>query len=100
MEYGVRQNPTQVRPEQSTGIDLTRWGGSLALAVVVGIVYFLSARLSLGLLTKPEGVAVFWPAAGVSAGVLIALGSPARWPVVVGTMTATIGAHVPGDRNL
>ena len=70
----------QVQQELSTGIDLTRWGGSIALTVVVGIVYFLAARLSLALLTKPEGVAVFWPAAGVSAGVLIALGSRARWP--------------------
>jgi signal transduction histidine kinase len=100
MEYGVRQNPTQVQHEQSAGIDLTRWSGSIALAVAVGIVYFLAARLSLALLTKPEGVAVFWPAAGVSAGVLIALGSRARWPVIVGTMAATIAANLFGDRNL
>jgi signal transduction histidine kinase len=100
MEYGVRQNPTQVQHEQFTGVDLTRWGGWIALAVAVGIVYFLAARLSLALLTKPEGVAVFWPAAGVSAGVLIAFGSRARWPVVVGTMAATIAANLFGDRNL
>src|SRR5215468_2741473 len=99
MEYGVRQNPTQVQHEQSTSIDLTRWSGSIALAVVVGIVYFLAARLSLALLTKPEGVAVFWPAAGVSAGVLIALGSRARWPVIFGTMAATITANLLGDRS-
>jgi MASE1 len=75
-------------------------GWSIGLAVAVGIVYFVAARLSLALLTKPEGVAVFWPAAGVSAGVLIALGSRARWPVVVGTMAATIVANLLGDRNL
>jgi integral membrane sensor domain MASE1 len=51
-------------------------------------------------LAKPEGVAVFWPAAGVSAGVLIALGPRARWPVVFGTMAATIAANLLGDRNL
>src|SRR6266850_1092402 len=34
----------------------------------------LAARLSLSLLTKPDGVAVFWPASGVAAGALIALG--------------------------
>jgi signal transduction histidine kinase len=97
----VRQNlRRQVQHELSTGIDLTRWVGSIALAVAVGIVYFVAARLSLALLTKPEGVAVFWPAAGVSAGVLIALGSRARWPVVVGTMAATIAANLSGDRNL
>lgn len=90
----------QVQHELSTGIDLTRWVGSIGLAVAVGIVYFVAARLSLALLTKPEGVAVFWPAAGVSAGALIALGSRARWPVVVGTMAATILANLFGDRNL
>src|SRR5262249_17324363 len=62
--------------------------------------YFIAARLSLVLLTKPEGVAVFWPAAGVSAGVMIALGSQTRWPVVIGTMAATIVANLLGDRNL
>jgi signal transduction histidine kinase len=97
----VRQNlQIQVQQELSTGIDLTRWIGSIGLAVAVGIVYFVAARLSLALLTKPEGVAVFWPAAGVSAGVLIALGSQARWPVVAGTMAATIAANLSGDRSL
>ncbi len=97
----MRQNlRKQVQHELSTGIDLTRWIGSIGLAVAVGIAYFLAARLSLALLTKPEGVAVFWPAAGVAAGVLIALGPRARWPVVVGTMAATIVANLFGDRNL
>jgi signal transduction histidine kinase len=97
----VRQDlPRQVQHELSAEIDLTRWVGSVGLAVAIGIVYFLAARLSLALLTKPEGVAVFWPAAGVSAGVLIALGSRARWPVVVGTMVATIVANLFGDRNV
>ena len=90
----------QVQHELSTGIELARWGRSLGLAVAVGIIYFVAARLSLALLTKPEGVAVFWPAAGVSAGVLIALGSRARWPVVAGTMAATITANLSGDRDL
>jgi signal transduction histidine kinase len=97
----VRQSlRTQVQHELFTGIDLTRWVGSIGLAVAVGIVYFVAARLSLALLTKPEGVAVFWPAAGVSAGVLIALGSQARWPVIVGTMAATIVANLSGDRSV
>src|SRR5258705_4914551 len=100
-EHRVWQNlRRQVQHELSAGIDLTRWVGPIGLAVAVGIVYFVAARLSLALLTKPEGVAVFWPAAGVSAGVLIGLGSRARWPVVVGTMAATIAADLFGDRNL
>ena len=89
-----------LRREPSVGVDLTGWAGLIALAVAVGISYFLAARLSLALLTKPEGVAVFWPAAGVAAGVLIALGPRARWPVIVGTMAATILANLFGDRNL
>lgn len=84
----------------TTSIDLTRWVGGVGLAVAVGVVYFVAARLSLALLTKPEGVAVFWPAAGVSAGVLIALGSGARWPVIFGTMAATIVANLLGYRNI
>jgi signal transduction histidine kinase len=97
----VRQNlRRQVQHELSAGIDLTRWPGRIGLAVTVGIVYFVAARLSLVLLTKPEGVAVFWPAAGVSAGVLIALGSHALWPVIFGTMAATIVANLSGDRGV
>ena len=49
---------------------------------------------------KPDGVAVFWPAAGISSGVLIALGSPARWPVAAGAMVATITANLMGDRDI
>jgi hypothetical protein len=46
--------------------------GPIALAIAVGLAYLLTARLSLLLMTQP-GVAVFWPAAGVSSGTLIAL---------------------------
>jgi PAS domain S-box-containing protein len=77
-----------------------RWAGSVGLAVAVGIAYFLAARLSLALLTKPDGVAVFWPAAGVSAGVLIALGPGARLPVAAGAIAATVIANLLGDRTI
>ena len=70
-----------------------RWVSSIVLAIAVGVAYFLAARLSLALLTKPDGVAVFWPAAGVATGVLIALGPGARLPVAVGAMAATIVAN-------
>ena len=76
-----------------------RWTSSAWLAVAVGSVYLLSAKLSLALLT-PDGVAVFWPAAGISAGALIAFGPQARWAVVAGTMVATIVANLLGDRNV
>src|SRR5260370_40240423 len=76
-----------------------RWMSSIWLAVLVGSVYILAAKLSLALLT-PDGVAVFWPAAGVAAGALIALGPSARAPVAAGTIVATIVANLLGDRNL
>jgi len=37
---------------------------------------------------------VFWPAAGISSGILIALGPQARWPVLAGVIVATIGTHL------
>ena len=75
------------------------WMSSVVLAVVVGCVYILSARMSLALLT-PDGVAVFWPAAGIAAGTLIALGPHARAGVVTGTILATVIANLLGDRNV
>ena len=77
-----------------------RWVTSIGLTAAVGVAYFLAAQLSLALLMRPGGVAVFWPAAGISSGVLIALGSRARWPVAAGAMAATIAANLMGDRNM
>ncbi|MGC2218163.1 MAG: MASE1 domain-containing protein [Pseudolabrys sp.] len=77
-----------------------QWVNWIGLAVLVGVAYFLAARLSLLLLTKPDGVAVFWPASGVAAGAMIALGSRARLPVAVGAAVATIVANLMGDRTL
>ena len=76
------------------------WAISVVATVAVAIAYFLSARLSLALLEKPDGVAAFWPAAGVASGVLIVAGSAARWPVILGVMAATILANLLGDRNV
>ena len=70
-----------------------RWVGSIGLTIAVGISYFLAAQLSFALLTKPDDVAVFWPAAGVAAGILIALGPSARLPVVAGTIVASFPAN-------
>src|SRR5258707_8767599 len=76
------------------------WIGAIGLAIAVGIAYFLAAQLSLTLLAEPDGVAVFWPAAGVSSGVLIALGRDGRLPVAGGAMIATVIANLMGDRNV
>jgi PAS domain S-box-containing protein len=76
------------------------WIGAIGLGIVVGIAYFFAAQLSLALLAKPDGVALFWPAAGLSSGVLIALGRAARLPVASGVIVATIIANLMGDRNI
>src|SRR6266478_7622695 len=76
------------------------WIGAIGLTIAVGIAYFLAAQLSLALLAEPDGVAAFWPAAGVSSGVLIALGRDARLPVAGGVMIATVIANLTGDRNV
>lgn len=73
--------------------------GAISTAAVA-LAYFFTARLSLALLEPIDGVATFWPAAGVASGILIAFGSAARWPVVVGVMAATIAANLLGDRNI
>jgi integral membrane sensor domain MASE1 len=72
----------------------------VVLTVGVAVAYFVAARLSLALLEPIDGVAVFWPAAGVASGILIALGSATRWTVVVGVVAATIAANLLGDRNI
>ena len=87
-------------PVLGAAVLIAPWVRSLLLAALVGTVYFLAARLSLALLTKPDGVAVFWPAAGLAAGVLVGLGPAARLPVVIGIVGATIAANLLGDRNV
>src|SRR6516165_314725 len=71
-----------------------RRAASIGLAAAVGLAYFLTALLSYGLSLTSEGLAVFWPASGVSSGLLIALGSRARWPVVSGVIVAVIADHL------
>jgi signal transduction histidine kinase len=88
-----RQQSTSIGPSWS-------WVGDVWLAAAVGCGYFLAARLSLGLLLQPDGVAVFWPAAGISSGILIALGPQVRLPVTVAVIAATVGANLLGDRDL
>src|SRR6516164_10171081 len=71
-----------------------RWAGSIGLAAAVGLAYFLAALLSYGLALQSEGLAVFWPASGISSGLLIALGPRARWPVLSGVIGAVIADHL------
>jgi signal transduction histidine kinase len=99
-EAGPATSPYAEETSTSPSTFPARWTGDIGLAVLAGLAYFLTARLSLGLLTKPDGVAVFWPAAGISSGLLIALGRAARWPILIGVMVAIVAANLMGDRNI
>ena len=74
---------------------LASWTGvrSIGIAAAVGGTYFLAAQLSNSFLITPETV-IFWPAAGISSGLLISLWSIARWPVLAAVMVATAAANL------
>ncbi|HWE20585.1 MAG TPA: PAS domain S-box protein [Hyphomicrobiaceae bacterium] len=76
------------------------WLAAAGLVAAVAVGYYLAARLSLHLLTTPEGVAAFWPAGGLAAGAIVALGRAARVPVAIGVMAATILANLAGARDV
>jgi PAS domain S-box-containing protein len=102
----VRQEQDQSWPSENASAR-ERLLASIGLAVTICVAYSLAARLSLFLQTQPDGVAVFWPAAGVSSGILIALGRDVRWPVAVlrwsvavGVIAATIIANFTSDRTI
>ena len=67
--------------------------GAIVVAVAICSAYFMAARLGLVFLAKP-GLAVFWPAAGIAVGALIALGPNARLPVTVAVVVATVVANI------
>jgi signal transduction histidine kinase len=74
--------------------DARHWANSIVLAAAVALAYFLVASFSVRLILEPEGVAVFWPAAGISSGLLIALGPRLRWPMLAGVIGATVATHL------
>jgi hypothetical protein len=76
------------------------WLGAVGIAFAIGIAYFMAARFGLAFRAKPGGVAVFWPAAGIAIGALIALGPNARLPVATGVIVATITSKLLITGNL
>jgi PAS domain S-box-containing protein len=89
-------NATQI----GRAVGAARWAWSLGLAAAVGIAYYFAAQLGLALLTSAGRVAVFWPAAGIAAGTLIALGPWARAPVALAVIGASAAAALMNDRNV
>jgi hypothetical protein len=74
------------------GLAAWTWLRGAGIAAAVGVAYFLAAELSNSFLITPETV-IFWPAAGISSGLLISLWSTARWPVLAGVIAATAVAN-------
>ena len=74
------------------------WGTFIACAM--GFAYYLAARFGLMLQSAPGSAAVIWPASGIAAGALVALGRSARIPVALGVATATVAAHVMTGMSL
>jgi len=96
INLGPVTGPSILPLRQSAGSAAWVFAGAVAVATA----YFLAAKLSLALLEEADGVAVFWPAAGIASGVLIGFGPVARWRVVAGVMAATIAANLLGDRGI
>jgi signal transduction histidine kinase len=82
------------RQLSASGNLIRRWAGYIGLTIAVGLAYFLTAELGLGLYGQTNFVSVFWPGFGLSAGVLIALGPRARWQVATGVIVAILVAHL------
>src|SRR5262245_59052800 len=76
------------------------WLATLGLALAIALGYFFAAQLGLTFLAKPSDIAVFWPASGISAGILIAAGRRAGIAVVVGVVAGTVVANLTSDRSL
>jgi integral membrane sensor domain MASE1 len=93
------QKPSREAYRKPRGDPMPPWIGAIGLTIATGVAYFFAARLSLALLAKSGGLALFWLGGGVSSGVLIAFGRDARLPVVCAVMAATI-ATLTGDRDI
>src|SRR5262249_61248771 len=82
--------------QKATADDMTqRWVKSIGLAAAIGLAYFVAAKFSVRLIIEPAGVAVFWPAAGISSGLLVALGPRAGWAGVARGEGAALPRHPP-----
>src|SRR5262249_14662818 len=71
---------------------------AIVLAIAIAVAYFMAARIGFIFMTKP-GLAVFWPAAGIAVGTLIASGPGARLPVAAAVVIATGLANVTIGRT-
>jgi PAS domain S-box-containing protein len=76
------------------------WITTLGTALAIAFAYFWAAQLGLALRAQPSDVAVFWPASGVAAGILISAGRRAGVALVVGVLVGTVAANLVSDRSV
>src|SRR5262245_65615603 len=76
------------------------WIATLVATLAIALAYFLAAQLGLTLLAKPSDVAVFWPASGIAAAILIAAGRRVGVALVVGVVVGTVAANLMSDRSV
>ena len=86
---GAQPSPSQA----NSSLFGPRWLAWVWLTAAVGLVYFFTGELGEVLRWQTNRVAVFWPAYGISAGVLIAIGPGARFQVAAGVIIAVLAAH-------
>ena len=67
---------------------------ALTVFLTIGALYYVAGRIALLLLTEAEGVAVFWPASGIAAGAMVALGRRSMVPIALAVAAATIAANL------
>src|ERR671931_514846 len=80
-------------PERSAGMKMLAAHESLrrlARAILIGLAYFISARIGVTLLVQPQNIASFWPPSGLLLGVLVISRTPS-WPFI---LLAVIAAAV------
>lgn len=69
---------------------------SLLIFGVIGLLYFLSGHLALYVTNDEDGIAMFWPASGIAAGAIAALGMRNRWPILSAIVIGTFVANLQG----
>jgi integral membrane sensor domain MASE1 len=76
------------------------WVATFGVAGGIAFAYFLAARLGLALRPEPVRMAVFWPASGIAAGILITAGRRAGLAVVIGVTVGSVTAIILNHRGL
>src|SRR5436190_2874370 len=94
----AQEEPAGTVPVQLDSLRAS-WLGAIGLCVVVGVAYFLTARVGV-VLGVSQGVPIFWPAAGIAVGAFITLGPNGRLPVAIAVVAANMASGFLIGRSL